>query len=395
MEPEKFTALDVACSLGQHNPRLSIVIPCLNEAKTLSGVIERCHGAILGSTITAEIVIVDNGSTDSSISIAKSRGARIVHCPKRGYGNALIKGISESKGDIILIGDADGTYDFNEMARFITQLDRGNDVVIGTRLGGRIEHGAMPFLHRWLGTPVLTQLLNLFFRLRISDCNSGMRCFTKAAFLRMKLFSSGMEFASEMIIKAGLLHLRVVEIPISYYRDRRDRPPSLKTWQDGWKHLRLIMMYAPDYLFTFPGTIFFITGLFLTVITYFKIRIVIYQTSYHFMLFGCLLIILGFQMITMSFIAKIHSLVNDSIFSKNFIDGFAKHFTLERGVLTGLFLFLVGLTIDIKILFIWISSGYGSINLINLVAIASTLMIVGAQTIFSSFLISLIQLHKR
>jgi glycosyltransferase involved in cell wall biosynthesis len=213
---------------------VSIVIPCLNEEKTLGRALDMAKEAIRRSGMKGEIVLADNGSTDASLAIAEEKGARVVHVAPRGYGYALLYGIRQSHGRYIVMGDADATYDFREAVPFLEELKKGADLVIGSRFKGNIAPGAMPFLHRRLGTPVLTFLINLFFGMRISDCNCGMRAFSREAFDRLNIISGGMEFASEMIIKAGMEKLRVVEVPCSLSPDLRGKPPHLKTWRDGW-----------------------------------------------------------------------------------------------------------------------------------------------------------------
>jgi len=220
---------------------VSIVIPCLNEAGTLPIVIEKAFKSFKRLKISGEVVISDNGSTDESTKIAQKFGARVVHCAQKGYGNALRYGFKQAKGKYLIMGDADDSYDFSHIEGFMRELRKGADMVMGTRLKGNIHRGAMPWLHRYLGTPVLTFLINIFFQTKISDCNCGMRGLTKKAFEKLQLKATGMEFASEMVIKAGIKKLKIKEIPIHFYKDKRGRRPHLKTWSDGWRHLKFIM----------------------------------------------------------------------------------------------------------------------------------------------------------
>lgn len=219
---------------------VSIIIPCLNEAATLPIVIDKALKSFQRLHLKGEVVISDNGSTDGSVKIAEKFGARVVHCPQKGYGNALRCGFKNAKGKYLIMGDADDSYDFARIDKFVDELKKGADLVMGTRLRGTIHKGAMPWLHRYLGTPVLTFLINLFFGTKISDCNCGMRGLTKGSFEKLQMVSGGMEFASEMVIKAGLFKLIIKEIPIHFYRDKRGRKPHLKTWSDGWRHLKFI-----------------------------------------------------------------------------------------------------------------------------------------------------------
>lgn len=374
---------------------LSIIIPCLNEEKTLPIVIKKSFSSIQKLHIEGEVIVADNGSTDNSVEIAKKLGARVINVPAKGYGSALIGGMSQAKGKFLIMGDADDSYNFEEIDDFLKYIREGNNLVIGTRLKGKIEKGAMPFLHRYLGTPVLTFILNLLFKTKISDCNCGMRCLTRDAFEKMKLCSTGMEFASEMIIKTGLLKLKVKEIPITLYRDKRDKNPHLNTWRDGWRHLKFMLLYSPLYLFLIPGSVFAIIGLFLMLILIGG-PITIFNTvfDYHSALLGSLLCILGYQTINTGIQAKAYAQTQDFKVKDRFIEKFYKIFPLERGIIMGLLLFLTGFLIDLFILLAWIKAGYKDLSKASLVAFASTLMILGLQTIFSSFFLSLFERKK-
>lgn len=288
------------------NIELSIVIPCLNEEKTLPIVIKKGLDSFKRLKINGEVVVSDNGSTDNSVKLAETLGARVVHCPEKGYGNALKCGFALAYGKYVIMGDADDSYDFSKIEGFVHYLRKGYDMVIGTRIKGRIEKGAMPFLHRYLGTPVLTFVLNLFFKTGISDCNCGMRGLNKKAYEKMNMVSSGMEFASEMVIKAGILNLRVKEIPIVLHRDKRDRKPHLNTWQDGWRHLRFMLLYAPNSVFIWPGTVIFTVGSLLMLLQVngtFQWKWI--YMDIHFMIFGLTLAIVGVSIFQMGLIIKL------------------------------------------------------------------------------------------
>ncbi len=224
----------------------SIVIPCLNEEATLPIVLQKCYNSLKRLGIVGEIIVSDNGSVDRSVQMAEALGAKVVHCRKKGYGNALTYGFSHAQGKYMIMGDMDDSYNFEEIDGFVANLRKGCDIVIGSRLKGHIEKGAMPWLHQYIGTPLITTLLNLFFGTHISDCNCGMRGISRVAFNKLHLKSTGMEFASEMIIKAGRLKLRIKEIPVTFYRDKRVRPSHLNTWGDGWRHLCLIWGYLHE-----------------------------------------------------------------------------------------------------------------------------------------------------
>ncbi|MBI2591252.1 MAG: glycosyltransferase family 2 protein [Candidatus Brennerbacteria bacterium] len=371
---------------------LSIVIPCLNEEKTLPIVIVKSKNTIRKLGIEGEVIIADNGSVDSSVKIARKLEARVIHVSKKGYGNALIGGMSEAQGEFLLMGDADDSYNFEEIDDFLRYIKNGYDIVIGTRLKGKIESGAMPFLHRYLGTPVLTFILNLLFKIKISDCNSGMRCLTKKAFNEMKLCSSGMEFASEMLIKAGLLKLKIKEIPITLYKDKRGKASHLNTWRDGWRHLKFMFLYSPTYLFLIPGITLTILGIAIMIMLVGgPIKILNTIFDYHSALLGSLLCILGYQTLNTGIQAKAYAQNQEFKFNDKFITKFYKIFSLEKGIILGLILFAIGFTIDLFILLEWIGAGYKNLNEASAVALSSTLMILGAQTVFSSFFLNILE----
>lgn len=374
---------------------LSIIIPCLNEEKTLPIVLEKAHSSLKRLKIQGEVIVADNGSTDKSIDIAKQYGARVVTVEAKGYGNALINGINASNATYILMADADDSYNFEEIDDFIKYTREGYDLVMGTRLKGKIEHGAMPFLHRYLGTPVLTFFINLLFRTNISDCNCGMRCFTKAAFEKMQLSSPGMEFASEMIIKSGLIKLKIKEIPISFYKDKRSRKPHLRTWSDGWRHLKFIFLYSPTYLFLFPGLFLMFLGLIILLpllsgplLFWGKIF------DYHSAILGSLLTILGYQTIITGLYAKAYAQMQSFKVPDEIITKFYHKFSLEKGIIIGSLLFLIGFGIDVSVLLEWIHIGYQNLQRGNLATFASTLIILGMQTFFSSFFLSILNLKN-
>lgn len=376
--------------------KISFVIPCLNEEKTLPIVLQKCNDSIKRLNLNAEIVVSDNGSTDKSVSIAQSYGARVVHCPKRGYGNALTCAMENANGEYLIMGDADDSYNFHEIDDFIKYLDEGHDVVTGTRLKGKIEKQAMPFLHQYVGTPVLTFLLNQFFKTKISDCNCGMKGIRRDAFKKMNLISEGMEFVSEISMKSGLLKLKIKEIPITLYKDKRDRKPHLHTWRDGWRNLRLLMLFAPNYTFLIPGLIMFAFGLLIVLpLTFFNVSLFEHRLNYHFSLLGSLISIIGFQTINIGVFAKIYSSSNNLTPVDSFLTKFQQIFTLEKGIITGIIFFILGLVINIYILAKWIQIDFGQFNEVKLVALASTLLIVGIQIIFSSFFINIMKIKSR
>jgi glycosyltransferase involved in cell wall biosynthesis len=368
---------------------VSVVIPCLNEEKTLPACIETAKSAMHKAGILGEVVVSDNGSTDQSVEIAIAYGARVVNATRKGYGNAIICGMRASKGKFLIMGDADGSYDFNDIPKFISPLREGADFVMGSRLRGTIYPGAMPFLNRHLGTPVLTFLVNLFFSPRISDVNCGMRGLTKKAFDRLKLRAGGMELASEMIIKASLLGLKIVEVPTSLFPDKRDRPPHLRPFRDGWRHLRFLLLFTPTWLFLIPGSLSLLLGGLLLVV-----MLLLNPVTFgiYTMFFAQGLIILGAQAVFLGITARGFSQLKRLSLKSHPIDRFLENFTIEKGIALGIILAVTGLGmcawVGLELLeFISNPANLGIFNmrLTKIGTVGTTLTILGLQLIFSSF----------
>lgn len=372
--------------MSKDDVEFSVVIPCLNEEKTLPIVIKKALGSFERLKIKGEVVVSDNGSTDKSVEIAEELGARVIHCPEKGYGNALRCGFSGAYGKYLIFGDADDSYDFSDLKGFVHYLRKGYDMVIGTRIKGRIEEGAMPFLHRYLGTPVLTFVLNLFFGTKISDCNCGMRGLTKKAFEKMELTSGGMEFASEMVIKTGILKMKVKEIPITLYRDKRGRPPHLNTWRDGWRHLRFMLLYAPNSVFIWPGAILFLLGTFLMLLQIngpFRWNGIFMDI--HFMILGLTLGILGISILQMGLTIKLFSHLNN-YFSRDKTILWLSKFSLEKGLIFGGLIFLFGFLVDAAIVVQWVEDGFHGILMPRAAIFGMYFMFLGASSVFFSFM---------
>jgi len=370
---------------------VSIIIPCLNEAKTLANCINEAKSAL--ASYRGEVIVADNGSTDGSPDIARKLGARVLNVPVRGYGSAITAGIEAAHGKFILVGDADESYKFTELDRFMDKLNQGYEYVMGTRLRGHIEEGAMPRLHRHLGTPVLTWLVNLFFGTGISDVNCGIRGFTKSAFQRMNIHATGMEWASETTIKAGLLKLKITEVPATLRVDKRDRKPHLRPWRDGWHHLRFILTYAADKLFLIPGLILTVLGLagFCLLlrgpITAGKLFI-----DYHFLFPSSIAIMLGVQLILSCFLMKTYT---GLAFYDEKLKRILSLVTFENGIIFGGILLLSGLLVNLKIVYDWlITYGQGLFAVRSALA-ALTLMAVGAEICLNSFLMSVMKIPQR
>lgn len=364
---------------------LSIVIPCLNEERTLSIVVKKAQRSMDRLKIDGEIIIVDNGSEDDSVKIANNLGVRVVYCTKKGYGNALRRGFEKALGKFFIMGDADDSYDFEKIDDFLKYLREGNDIVIGTRLGGKIEKGAMPFLHRYLGTPILTFIINKFFGTKISDCNCGMRGLSSSAFKKLNLESVGMEFASEMLIKAGIMKLKIKEIPIILYKDKRGKSSHLHTWRDGWRHLKFILLYAPNVVFIWPSTLFFLIGSLLMALQIggpFMWHNV--YMGIHTMILGLTLSIFGLTIFQMGSIIKMFSKQNNYYKNDKPIKILNK-ITIEKGLIFGGIIFLLGFFLDFVVLVKWAENNFKDILMPQVVIFGLYFMLIGLFAIFFSF----------
>lgn len=375
----------------QTQPELSVVIPCLNESATIVKAIGLAQELIKVSGLPGEVVVSDNGSDDGSRRLAEEAGARVVPAERRGYGFALLAGIRAAEGNIIVMGDADATYDFPEALEFVKAVQQGADLAMGSRLRGNIEPGAMPPLHRYLGTPVLTALIRLFFGLRISDCNCGMRAFSKAAFEKMNLVSGGMEFASEMLIKAAICGLKVVEFPCSLRVDTRDRQPHLNTWRDGWRHLRFILLFAPHIIFTAPG--WALTAVFGTLILLLSIGPVSVgniRLDYHHLFYAVPTFCIGIQLLWFSaFAGKFRTFVGLDIGGSSS----PEKFPLEKWLGLGLLVGAAGLAVFASVLASWLASGHGALLAVRPAVLALTLVLGGFLTIMNALMLSMLELH--
>jgi len=380
---------------------VSIVMPCLNEAETLPVCIKKAWKGLNLDGIKGEVIVADNGSTDGSVDIALSRGARVVNVKEKGYGNALRCGIEAAGGQFIVIGDADDSYDFSNIEAFIRKLEGGYDLVMGCRMpqwGGKIETGAMPWKHRWIGNPVLSFIGRLFFKSSIHDFHCGLRAFTKKAYEKMDLHTAGMEFASEMVIKATLNNLRVCETPITLFKDGRTRPPHLRSWRDGWRHLRFMLLFSPKWLFLYPGLILMILGLALSAWLLPGPRNIGFTTlDIHTLLYACVALLTGFQAFSFSIFAKLFAVIEDFHPNSPRIDHFMNSISLETGVIIGTILSLLGIAGSVYAVTIWGSHSYGPLvpsKMLRIILPSTTLFIIGIQTILSSFLLSVICIKK-
>jgi glycosyltransferase involved in cell wall biosynthesis len=372
---------------------ISVVMPCLNEEQTIGICVEKAFEGIRRTGLPGEVIVADNGSEDRSVEIATQLGARVVHQPKRGYGNAYLAGFEAARGEYIVMGDSDDTYDFREIGALIKpMLEDGAEYVMGSRFAGTILPGAMPWLHRYIGNPLLTGILNFMFGLKASDCHTGLRAFTKDAYKRMRLRTTGMEFASEMVINAARAKLKVAEVPITYYP--RAGESKLRSFRDGWRHLRFMLMYSPDHLFLIPGGLLFCIGL-IGMLVLLPGPITIGQRifDFHFMFLAALLMLLGFQVLLTGFYAKAYAYTHRFAPDDRMIQLFYRYFSLERWIVMGLAIFAIGLGIDAYILATWVQHGFQDLFEVRPAIVALTLMVIGGQLVFSSFLLSILNIN--
>ena len=379
--------------MNRENPvEVSVVMPCLNEEETIASCVSKAKRAFEKDNISGEIIVSDNGSTDRSVKIAEESGARVVHQKEKGYGRAYQLGISAAKGKYIIIGDSDDTYDFSLIPKFLKQLRNGYDFVNGSRIKGKIHKGAMPFLHRYLGNPALSFILNLFFRSGFSDVYCGMKAFTKEAYGKIKPVSPGMEFALELIMNASKLNLKRTEVPIELHP--RKGESKLRTFVDGWRSLRFMLLYCPNYLFLVPGGIIFIAGFTgMAMLLRGPVAVLNHIFDFHAMIFFSMSTILGFLLINFGFFAKTYALVEGFEGKNIFFRYFYRYFNLEKGVLSGAAIIVTGLFLLLKILNEWIF--LGPVPRERQELFAGTLLVIGVQVIFSSFLISLIGMKNQ
>ena len=377
-------------------------MPCLNEARTLPICIRKAQAAIREHGLRAEIIVADNGSTDGSQQLATQLGAHVVLVPERGYGAALLAGIHAARGRFVVMGDADDSYDFGAIGPFLTSLRTGADLVMGCRLpsgGGTIMPGAMPWKHRWLGNPALSAIGRFFFRSPVTDFHCGLRGFRRDFILELNLRTSGMEFASEMVIKATLQRARMTEIPITLYKDGRDRPPHLRSWRDGWRHLRFMLLFSPRWLFVVPGTTIFLIGLILGALILpapFYIGHIGFDTST--LLVAAMAMILGFQTLVYGLFTRIFAVSEGLLEPDPWMGRAFKIVTLETGLIVGALTLTAGISLMIWATIRWGQHGFGPIDYSasqRVVIPAVTAIILGIQIIFSSFFLSILGLRRR
>jgi hypothetical protein len=374
---------------------LSIVLPCLNEAETLATCIGKALGFLRASGIAGEVVVADNGSTDGSQAIAREHGARVVDVPTPGYGAALLGGIKAARGRYVIMGDADDSYDFSRLGPFVDELRAGADLVMGNRFRGGIEPGAMPPLHRYLGNPVLSFLGKLFFKSPVGDFHCGLRGFSREAVLSLDLQTPGMEFASEMVVKATLNGLRLAEVPTTLSPDGRTRPPHLRSWRDGWRHLRFLLIFSPRWLFLYPGLALMAAGLTLTaLLAPHQVAVGGVNFDVHTLLYAGFFTLLGFQLVAFAVFSKVYGTKAGLLPPDPKLERFLSVATLERGVVLGLCTGLAGIAGSVYAVAVWGEAGFGGLDprtMMRITIPSATAITLGGQIVFSTFFLSFLR----
>lgn len=378
---------------------VTVLMPCLNEAETLAVCIRKAIKCLADNNVTGEVLIADNGSTDGSQKIAEKEGARIVDVEQKGYGSALIGGTLAAKGKYCIMGDADDSYDFSNLMPYIEKLREGADLVMGNRFKGGIEKGAMPFLHKYLGTPVISFIGRWFYHNKIGDFNCGMRGYNTESIKKLNLSTSGMEYASEMIVKASLYGLRIEEVPTTLSKDGRSRAPYLSTWSDGWRHLKFLLLHSPDWLFLFPGLILFAIGLIGEIVLSVLGNIVLGNVvlGVHTLLYCMTFVLVGITTLYFYSFAKIYAE------ESGFIPSDSKSSTLvaynmDKGVFVGFIMLALGIIASVASIIYWKNQDFGSLNpefLMRLTVPAATLITVGIETMFASFLVGVLKIKRK
>jgi glycosyltransferase involved in cell wall biosynthesis len=385
-------------SVREGAPMVSVVIPCLDEAETIGRVVDAAREAFDAAGVTGEVIVADNGSTDGSQELASAHGARVVREPIKGYGSALRRGCDEATGAYIVMGDADESYDFSQIGPFLDALRAGADLVMGTRTRGTIMPGAMPWKNRYIGNPLSTGLLNRLFRADVSDVHCGMRAFTKDAYRSMDLHTTGMEFASEMVIRAAMSGMTITEVPIRFLPDGRGRKPHLRPWRDGWRHLKTILLFSPSALFLVPGLILLEIGLLLMAVQLFApmeepLRLFGFRMDFHWAMLGSLLAIVGYQIVLVNFFAKLYAMARGIREEDQFFQRAFRLLTLERVLLIGALAVVLGMALDGFVAFRWLRTDLGPLvsGYTRVFIFGSTLIALGVQTIFSAFFLSILR----
>lgn len=382
-------------STRHYKYELSVVLPCLNEEESIGICVEKISQVFSEQNVSGEIIVVDNGSTDRSVEIIKNKysSVKLFFEQERGYGSALRHGIEKTQGKYIIMGDMDDTYDFLEIPKLLQSLRQGYDLVMGSRFRGKILPGAMTWSHRYIGNPILSGMLKLFFGGNISDAHCGLRGFSKEAYKKMGAHTTGMEFASEMVIHALKKKLKITEVPITYYS--RKGESKLSSFRDAWRHIRFMLIYSPGYLFLFPGLILFLLSFFTTVkLVFGPIYFLGRGWDIHVMVFASMFTLLGWQILNLGFAAKVfaHAI---SLEEDGFIIKIGKLITLERALLLGIVIAVVGISIFSYVFYIWVKANFGELTQVKKALLGLILVVMGLQTFFTAFFTSMIQVKYR
>lgn len=378
---------------------VTVLMPCLNEAETVAGCVKTAFEGLARAGVAGEVLVADNGSTDGSADAAVAAGARVLHVPDKGYGAALIAGITAAQGRFVVMGDADGSYDFGSIEGIVERLRAGDELVMGNRFRGGIADNAMPALHRYLGNPVLSGLGRMFFRSGVRDFHCGLRGFDRAAILALDLRTTGMEFASEMVVKATLHRLRTSEVPVTLHPDGRTRPPHLRSWRDGWRHLRFLLLYSPRWLFLYPGVVLVVLG---TAVGLWLIpggrTIGRFGLDVQTMLYAAFAVVIGFQSIIFALFTKAFAISEGLLPADPRLTRALARAPLEIGLLVGGLLTLAGIGGSVYGFYQWSTESFGALNAsesLRTVIPSLTCLVLGVQTVLSSFFLSVLMLRRR
>jgi hypothetical protein len=377
---------------------LTILMPCLNEAATVGACVAKARGFLDKAGIAGEVLVADNGSNDGSQALAAAEGARVVAVSERGYGSALRAGIDAARGRYVIMGDADDSYDFSKLDAFVERLRAGHPLVMGNRFKGGIRPGAMPRLHRYLGNPVLSFIGRLFFNTKVGDFHCGLRGFDRHAVMSLDLRTPGMEFASELVVKAALAGWSIAEVPTTLDPDHRGRPPHLRSWRDGWRHLRFLLLFSPRWLFLYPGVALLLLGVTLTTALYFSpLRIGDLGLDVHSMLYASAGALLGLQLCLFALFARVSAQLTGLLPPQPRLQRLLHGLTLERGLLIGLGVALLGLIWSATAFWRWRETGFGALDprvVMRDTIPAATLMVAGMELFLASFLLSVLRLKE-
>jgi glycosyltransferase involved in cell wall biosynthesis len=374
-------------------------MPCLDEAETVATCVGKARGWIEARGVSGEVVVADNGSTDGSQDLASKAGARVVPVKARGYGAALAGGIAAARGRYVIMADADDSYDFSRLDAFLEKLRAGSQLVMGNRFAGGIAPGAMPPLHRYLGNPVLTFIGRLFFHSPCSDFHCGLRGFDRSAVLALDLRTTGMEFASEMVVRATLAGLRLAEVPATLGPAGRSRPPHLRSWRDGWRHLRFLLMYCPRWLFLLPGLVLMLAGVAIfAALLPGPLRLGRATFDIHTLLAGATFLVIGYQAVIFSVLTKVFAITEGLLPEDRQLARAFRHVTLETGLAAGVLLTALGVAGGVATVLGWRAAGFGVLQVSATMRVfvpSMTLWMIGTQTIFASFFLSILGLRRR